>query len=248
MSVAPDGYVLERVGDQVVVRAPSGDVAIRYVMGIGLNYRLHAEEQGASIPERPVVFTKNPMSVILAGEPIEIPPICRDGSTGGPEQVDFEAELAVVIGRAARDVPRERALSHVLGYCCANDVSDRWWQKQGSGKQFCRGKSFDTFCPLGPIVVPADRVPDPQALGISCVVSGEIMQQASTEDMIFPVDELISELSRGTTLPAGTVILTGTPSGVGFARTPTRFLRAGDTVTVAIEGLGELTNPVRDVG
>ncbi|MEM9560003.1 MAG: fumarylacetoacetate hydrolase family protein [Planctomycetota bacterium] len=242
----PSGYELARTDEGVVVRVPRGDLAIRYIMGVGLNYRLHAEEQDAKLPERPVVFTKNPMSVILSGETIEIPPICRDVQTGGPEQVDFEAELAVVLDRPARDVPREHALDHVLGYCCANDVSARWWQKQGSGKQFCRGKSFDTFCPLGPVVVPADRVPDPQALGISCIVNGETMQSASTADMIFPVDQLISELSRGTTLPAGTVILTGTPSGVGMARNPQRFLREGDAVTIAVEGLGELTNPVRN--
>lgn len=245
MSQAPDGYRIERVDDAVVVRTTGGDVPIRYIMGIGLNYRLHAEEQGAAIPERPVVFAKNPMALALAGEPIKIPQICRDEATGGPEQVDFEAELGVILGTPARDVPRERALGHVLGYCCANDVSARWWQKQGSGKQFCRGKSFDTFCPIGPVVVPADRVPDPQTLGISCVVSGETMQEANTSDMIFHVAELISDLSRGTTLPAGTLILTGTPAGVGFARTPTRYLRNGDSVTIAIEGLGELTNPVR---
>src|SRR5690606_11640893 len=147
------------------------------------------------------------------GDPIVIPPICRDERYGG-DQVDFEAELAVVIGRAVKDATPERALEAVLGYACGNDVSARWWQKQGSGGQFCRGKSFDTFCPLGPELVPPEAVGDPQALRVRCRVNGVAMQDASTADMMFSVARLISDLSQGTTLAPGTVILTGTPSGV----------------------------------
>ncbi len=172
-----------------------------------------------------------------------IPGLCRDAATGG-EQVDYEAELAVVIGEACRDVPEPEALSHVLGYCCANDVSARWWQKEGAGGQFCRGKSFDTFCPLGPRLVLASEVGDPQALSIECRVNGEVRQRATTGDMIFPVAWLIAELSRGTTLAPGTVILTGTPSGVGFGRKPPLFLKDGDVVEVEIEKIGVLRNGV----
>lgn len=216
---------------------------IRHIVCIGRNYAEHAAEMGSAVPQRPMVFFKSPASVALHGDPIVVPRCCQDPATGG-EQVDFEAELAVVIGEAARDVSRERALGHVLGYCCGNDVSARWWQKTGSGGQFCRGKSFDTFCPLGPRVTPASEVPDPQALRIVCRVNGETMQDDSTAGMIFTVAELISELSKGTTLPAGTVVMTGSPPGVGFARSPQVFLKEGDRVEVEIERLGVLENHV----
>ncbi len=232
------------------VETGSGVVEIRYIIGIGRNYAEHASEQGADVPERPMVFTKNPAAVCLSGDDIVIPELCRDEATGGPAQVDFEAELAVIIGRAAKDVPESRAHEHVLGYACANDVSARWWQKKGSGGQFCRGKSFDTFCPVGPNLVPAADVPDVQDLGVVCRVNGETMQDGNTRDMIFPVATLIAELSRGTTLMPGTVILTGTPSGVGMARTPPVWLNAGDTVEIEIGGpgsaFGVLTNRVTD--
>ncbi|GJM18985.1 MAG: hypothetical protein DHS20C14_11980 [Phycisphaeraceae bacterium] len=219
---------------------------IRHVIGIGRNYAEHAGEMGGSVPERPMVFTKNPSAACLSGDEITIPALCRDNATGGPDQVDFEAELAVIIGRAAKDVPESRALEHVLGYCCANDVSARWWQKKGSGGQFCRGKSFDTFCPLGPRVVAPGEAGDVQSLSVVSRVNGEVMQDGNTRDMIFPVATLIAELSRGTTLASGTVILTGTPSGVGVARTPPVWLRAGDVVEVEIGGLGVLKNRVVD--
>ncbi len=229
----------------VAIERPDGSLLdVRHIIGIGRNYAKHASEMGADLPERPMVFFKSPASATIDGEPIRIPPLCIDPATGG-EQVDFEAELAVVIGSPARDVPIDEALSHVLGYCCANDVSARWWQKKGSGGQFCRGKSFDTFCPLGPELTPAEAIPDPQNLRIQCRVNGESMQDANTSAMIFPVAELISELSRGATLMPGTVLVTGSPSGVGFARSPQVFLRDGDTVEVEIEGLGVLKNPVR---
>jgi len=232
------------------VRTGAGpDVPIRHIIGIGRNYAEHAREQGLDAPDRPLVFTKNPASACLSGDEIVIPECCRE-----PEQVDFEGELAVVIGRAVKDVSEDEAADPstgvVLGYCVANDVSARWWQKQGSGGQFCRGKSFDTFCPLStPLAHPSEI--DPSALIVRTTVSGELMQVASTNAMIFPVPTLIAELSRGTTLLPGTVILTGTPSGVGMSRDPQRFLREGDTVEITIgtgdepAKVGRLTNAVR---
>lgn len=218
-------------------------LSITHIIGIGRNYAEHASEMGAAVPERPMYFTKNPASACLSGDPIVIPSLCRDPETGGPDQVDYEAELAVLIGTAARDVTEANALDHVLGACCANDVSARWWQKTGAGGQFCRGKSFDTFCPLGPTLVPLSEVGDLQNLTIACRVSGEQMQSSSTSLMIYSVAYLIAELSRATTLLPGTLILTGTPSGVGFGRKPPRYLRDGDTVEVEITGLGILRNP-----
>lgn len=217
---------------------------IRQIIGIGRNYADHATEQGANIPTRPMVFMKYAGSAILSGDEIVIPRACSDPATGG-EQVDYEAELAVIMARPARDVSVGSALEHVLGYCCANDVSARWWQKQGSEGQFTRGKSFDTFCPLGPWVTPREFVPDPQNLWIKCAVNGETRQNARTSQMMFPVATLIAELSRGLTLLPGTVILTGTPSGVGMSMKPTGFLKPGDEVVVEVEGLGALRNRVR---
>ncbi|HCA39970.1 MAG: fumarylacetoacetate hydrolase family protein [Phycisphaerales bacterium] len=207
---------------------------------IGRNYAAHAAEMQSAPPERPTVFMKNPASVIGPQDDIVIPPICHEH---GP-QVDFEGELAAIIGRDCRDVDESNALDFVFGWSVANDISARWWQKEGSGGQWIRGKSFDTFCPITP-PVPASSVSDPQNLQLETRLNGELMQQANTADMIFPVALLIAELSRGTTLLQGTVILTGTPSGVGAARTPPRFLREGDVVEVTIEGIGTLCNPVR---
>jgi 2-keto-4-pentenoate hydratase/2-oxohepta-3-ene-1,7-dioic acid hydratase in catechol pathway len=241
--MAQDGghIKIERRGAGIWFAAPGVEaIELRHIIGIGRNYAEHAKEQAADVPERPMVFTKNPMAACLSGEEIVVPRVCQDR-----EQVDWEAELAVVIGRATRDVPIESALSHVLGYTCANDVSARWWQKEGSGGQFCRGKSFDTFCPLGPVLAPAARLADPQGLGVRCRVNGETMQEGNTRDMIFSVARLVSDLSQGTTLLAGTVILTGTPSGVGMARKPPVWLRNGDRVEVEIDGIGVLANRVR---
>jgi 2-keto-4-pentenoate hydratase/2-oxohepta-3-ene-1,7-dioic acid hydratase in catechol pathway len=229
----------------VAIDSPSGLLPVGQILAIGRNYAEHAKEQAAAVPTRPMLFVKAPTSACLSGDAIVIPPICRDPQFGG-EQVDFEAELAVVIGTRGKDIPEADALSHVRGYCCANDVSARWWQKEGSGGQFCRGKSFDTFCPLGPRVTPAAEVPDPQALRVRCRVNGSTMQDDTTAGMIFPVAYLIAELSKGTTLLPGTVILTGTPGGVGMARKPPVWLRDGDTVEVEIDGLGVLRNPVRN--
>ncbi len=209
------------------------------VFCIGLNYRAHAAETGAALPEHPVVFMKPTTAVTAPGAAIRLPASCDSG----PE-VDYEAELAVLIGRAGRDIPPAEALSHVFGYTAANDVSARRWQKHGGGGQWVRGKSFDTFCPLGPELVTADEIPDPQALRLRCELNGTLMQDGHTGDMIFTVAELVSRLSRDTTLLPGTLILTGTPAGVGFTRQPPVFLAPGDRVSVTIEGIGQLSNPV----
>jgi 2-keto-4-pentenoate hydratase/2-oxohepta-3-ene-1,7-dioic acid hydratase in catechol pathway len=213
------------------------------VYGIGLNYRAHAAETGAAIPEHPVVFMKPTTAITDPGAPILLPRACEHG----PE-VDYEAELAVVIGRTARDVSVESALDHVYGYTCANDISARRWQKEGGAGQWIRGKSFDGFCPLGPLLVTRDEIPDPQALAVTCTLNGERVQTGHTSDMIFSIAELIAFLSRDTTLLPGTLIITGTPPGVGMARTPPRFLAAGDRVVIEIEGIGALENPVMAAG
>lgn len=211
------------------------------IIAIGKNYADHAAEMGAKAPENLVVFHKNPASICSATDDIVIPAICREH---GP-QVDYEGELAVIVGTAARDVSEANALKHVAGYAVANDVSARWWQREGSGGQFCRGKSFDTFCPMS-VPVPAHRVANPQALRVVTRLNGAVMQDASTEFMLHSVARIVSELSRGTTLLPATVILTGTPAGVGFGRTPKVFLKAGDVVEVEIAGVGSLRNAVRD--
>lgn len=231
---------LIRSSSGVAVHSASGRIVpLLHILGIGRNYAEHAREQGASVPDAPMVFSKNAAAACLSGDDIVVPRVCQDR-----EQVDFEGELAVVIGAAARDVRPAEALGFVLGYACANDVSARWWQKSGSGGQFFRGKSFDTFCPIGPEVVPAAEVPNPNALRLRTRVNGEVMQDASTGEMLFDVATLISDLSRGMTLLPGTVILTGTPSGVGMARTPPVWLKHGDTVEVEIEQIGTLSNRV----
>jgi len=208
---------------------------------IGLNYRAHAAETGAPIPDNPVVFMKPTTAVIGPGDPIRLPRACEHG----PE-VDYEAELAVVIGKTTRDVAVEHALDQVLGYTCACDVSARRWQKHGGGGQWIRGKGFDSFCPVGPALITADEIPDPQALKLACRINGRTMQQGSSADMIFSVAELIAFLSRDTTLLPGTLILTGTPPGVGFARRPPVFLADGDRVEVEIDAIGVLESPVVD--
>ncbi|MSR28187.1 MAG: FAA hydrolase family protein [Phycisphaerales bacterium] len=209
------------------------------IICIGRNYADHASEMGGTVPTRPVVFFKNPASIVPSGATIVIPTICREG---GP-QVDYEGELAVILGRDCLDIPESDALACVAGYAIANDVSARWWQNQGAGGQFSRGKSFDTFCPMTD-PVDASRVPDPQALRIVTRVNGEIRQDASTAKMIFSVSRLVSELSRATTLHSGTIILTGSPAGVGHARNPPVYLRDGDRVEVSIDPLGLLVNTV----
>ena len=211
------------------------------ILGIGLNYYEHAKETGKEVSEHPILFMKPTGALNHPGANIMLPSCSQQG----PE-VDFEAELAVVIGKAARNVPIESAMDYVLGYTCANDVSARRWQKHGGGGQWVRGKGFDSFCPLGPALVTAYEIPDPQNLRIRCLLNGEVMQDGNTGDMIFPVATLISELSRDMTLSPGTVILTGTPPGVGVARTPPVFLANGDVVSIEIEKIGQLVNIVTD--
>ncbi len=208
------------------------------IVGVARNYRDHAAERGGEVPEEPVLFLKAPSCVIGPEDEIRLPAASR--------QVDFEGELAVVIGRHARDVPAEQALEHVAGYCIANDVTARDFQNV-RGQHFI-GKSCDTFAPLGPVLVTADEVPDPQDLALRTTVSGEPMQSARTKEMVFPVAELLSFASRLLTLEPGDVVLTGTPAGVGAARKPPRFLRDGDLIEIAVERLGCLRSYVRSGG
>jgi 2-keto-4-pentenoate hydratase/2-oxohepta-3-ene-1,7-dioic acid hydratase in catechol pathway len=205
------------------------------IVCVGLNYRDHAEEQGVELPKAPLLFAKWPNALVGPGEPIVIP---RASS-----QVDYEAELGVVIGKQARHVSETDALDFVGGYICVNDVSAR--DLQFADGQWTRGKSPDTFCPVGPRVVPAEDIPDPQALAIRCLVNGEALQDSSTSNMIFSVAEIVAYISEVITLEPGDLIATGTPAGVGVFRKPQRLLQDGDEVTVEIEGLGSLTNPVR---
>jgi len=206
------------------------------IVAVGRNYADHAAEQGVATADDPILFTKYSSSVIAHGDDI----IWRAGDTA---QVDYEAELAVVIGTTARDVPIEQALEHVLGYTCLNDVSARDLQF-GDG-QWIRGKSLDTFCPMGPWLVTADEVPDPQALRIRCLVNGAVVQDASTAQMLHGVASLIAFCSRFFTLEPGDVIATGTPAGVGVFRKPPRFLADGDEVVIDIERIGALANRCR---
>jgi 2-keto-4-pentenoate hydratase/2-oxohepta-3-ene-1,7-dioic acid hydratase in catechol pathway len=210
------------------------------IICIGLNYRRHAQETGAKIPEYPVVFFKGINTLQHPGEAIWLPTHLKS------DEVDYECELAVVIGRAGKNISRENALEHVLGYTCCNDVSARDWQIKRGGGQWSRGKTFDTFSPLGPVLVTPDEIMNPNELKIRTVLNGEIMQDWNTNDMIFDVPALIEFLSGSTTLLPGTVILTGTPHGVGMAQKPPRWLKAGDNVTVEIEKIGALSNPVAD--
>jgi len=208
------------------------------IVCIGLNYRQHAKETGSKLPENPIVFTKSRQSVQNPHDPIIIPTVASD-----PPEVDYEVELAVVIGKQCKNVSEKDALTYVLGYTCANDVSARKWQSLRGGSQWVFGKSFDTFCPLGPVIVHAKNL-DPQAVSLKTTLNGKLVQNSSTSDMIFTVAKLISFLSQSTTLVPGTVILTGTPEGVGAARNPPLFLLPGDSVTIEIEKIGKLTNPV----
>ena len=222
-----------RAGADVSARAPVARPG--KVVCIGLNYRDHAEEAGLELPEVPILFPKFANSVIGPGEPIAIPPETT--------RADYEAELGVVIGRTAFRVNESDALSSVGGYTCMNDVSARELQNRTS--QWMLGKAIDTFLPCGPVLVTPDEIPDPQALAIRCEVNGRELQSSTTAQMLFGVAELIAFVSRTMTLEPGDLIATGTPPGVGFARKPPVYLQHGDEVTVEIERIGRLTNPVR---
>jgi 2-keto-4-pentenoate hydratase/2-oxohepta-3-ene-1,7-dioic acid hydratase in catechol pathway len=202
------------------------------IFAIGKNYQAHAREMGSQAPADPIIFLKATTSLLDPAEPIVLPSCSSE--------IDYEGELAVIIGRETRDVPVDKAMECVFGYTCANDVTARDWQRRLG--QWARAKSFDTFCPIGPWI--ETELPNPQALSLTTRVNGQVVQQANTSDMIFPIAQLISFLSQDLTLLAGTLILTGTPEGVGMGRTPPVWLKAGDQVSVSIEGVGELTNPV----
>jgi 2-keto-4-pentenoate hydratase/2-oxohepta-3-ene-1,7-dioic acid hydratase in catechol pathway len=210
------------------------------IMCIGLNYRKHADEGNKPHPDQPVLFFKLPSAVQNPNDPIVLPRALRS------DAVDYECELAVVIGKPCKNATKENALDFVAGYTCANDVSARDWQIKWGGGQWCRGKTFDTFAPLGPCLVTPEEIPNPNSLQIRTILNGEVMQDWNTNDMIFDVPTLIEFLSGSTTLQPGTVILTGTPHGVGAARTPPVYLKAGDVVQIEIESIGTLTNPVVD--
>jgi 2,4-diketo-3-deoxy-L-fuconate hydrolase len=204
------------------------------IVCVGLNYKDHAEEQGAELPAAPLLFAKFTTALIGPGDPIVIPSIVT--------KCDYEAELGVVIGTSVRNVSKENAVEAVAGYVVANDVSAR--DLQFADGQWTRGKSPDTFCPVGPLV-PAAEIADPHALGIRALLNGETVQDSTTANLIFGIDEVVSYVSRTSTLEQGDLILTGTPAGVGVFRNPPRLLQPGDEITIEIDGVGSITNPVR---
>ncbi len=216
------------------ILAPVPDPA--KIVCLGLNYRDHAAESGMDAPSEPILFSKYATALIGPGAPIVLP--------GSSREVDYEAELVVVVGRGGKDIAVDRAMGHVGGYAVGNDVSARDWQLGKPGKQWMAGKTFDTFAPVGPVVVTPDEVPDPHNLPIRLKLNGRTMQDSNTDQLIFRVDFAIAYLSRIFTLEPGDLIFTGTPPGVGMARKPPVWLGDGDSVEVTIEGLGTLTNPV----
>jgi 2-keto-4-pentenoate hydratase/2-oxohepta-3-ene-1,7-dioic acid hydratase in catechol pathway len=215
-------------------------VAPPMIWCVGQNYGAHAKEVGMGIPEFPVLFAKGVNSLQHPGEPIVLP------KGANSSEIDYEAELVVIIGKKCKDVPKEEALDCVAGYTCGNDVSSRDWQLKKGGTQWCRGKSFDTFAPLGPCLVTPDSIGNPGALQIKTILSGRTVQDGNTNDLIRDVSTLIEFISQSTTLLPGTAIFTGTPHGVGMARKPPLWLKDGDEISVTIENIGTLTNPVRN--
>jgi len=227
----------DEVADLAKLLAP---VDPEIILCIGMNYRFHAEESGSPVPKYPVLFIKGRNALQNPGDPIELPRKLMS------EEVDYECELAVVVGKECKNATAENALDYVLGYTCGNDVSARDWQRKKGGGQYCKGKGFDTFAPLGPRLITSDELDDPNALSIQTRVNGKTVQDWNTNDMIFNVREIIAFLSGSATLLPGTVILTGTPHGVGMARNPPLWLKPGDTVEVEIEKIGTLVNPVTE--
>ena len=209
----------------------------RAIICIGANYTAHIKEMGHELPKYPVVFMKNPAAALGHLEAIHIPQVCGD-------EVDYEGELALVIGKKCRNATPEKAMDYVLGYTAANDVSARLWQLEKGGSQWCRGKGFDNFAPLGAFLVTTDEITDPDNLAIETRLNGKTVQKDNTANMLFNVATLISFLSQDTTLLPGTVIFTGTPQGIGWACKPRRLLQRGDTITIEIEGIGQLSNTV----
>jgi len=210
------------------------------IICIGLNYADHAAESGMQPPAEPVVFNKFPTAARAHEQPIRLPHISRE--------VDYEAELVLVIGVGGRHIAQKNARGHIAAYCCGNDVSARDWQLRKPGGQWLLGKSFDTFAPFGPELVTADEVPNPDDLRVQLRRNGQVMQDSRTSQFIFPVDALVAYVSDVCTLSPGDLIFTGTPPGVGFARKPPVFLQGGDTLEVEIEQIGVLRNPVAAEG
>jgi 2-keto-4-pentenoate hydratase/2-oxohepta-3-ene-1,7-dioic acid hydratase in catechol pathway len=206
------------------------------IVCMGLNYRDHAAESGAPIPKEPILFSKYATTLVGHGQPIVLPPVSQE--------VDYEAELVVVVGKAGKNIKEQDAMGHVAGYTVGHDVSARDWQLKKDGKQWMVGKTFDTFAPIGPHLVTADEVPDPHALAIKLRLNGQTMQDSTTGQMIFTVGWTLAYLSQVFTLQPGDLIFTGTPPGVGFAKKPPLFLKPGDVAEVEIERLGVLRNPV----
>lgn len=239
--LAAGSAVRDRIGSGIGEPMPLSSVTLMApvprppkLICVGLNYRDHAKESGMEIPTVPTIFNKFPNTVIAPGEAIVLP----KNST----KPDYEAELAFVIGKGGRHIPAERWRDHVFGYTIMNDVSARDFQMATS--QWLMGKTFDTFAPMGPVLVSADEITDPHALDISLTINGEVLQHSNTRELIFRIPDLVAFLSSVVTLEPGDVVSTGTPSGVGFVRKPPRFLQPGDDVVVRIEGIGELRNPV----
>ena len=220
--------------DKVQYHAPVADP--RKIVCVGLNYKDHAAESGSPIPKEPILFSKFPTALIGHGETIVLPKVSQE--------VDYEAELVIVVGKQGRHLTSSNALEHVAGYAVGHDVSARDWQLKKDGKQWMVGKTFDTFAPIGPVLVTKDEVPNPHSLPIRLRLNGQVMQNSNTSQMIFSVGELLVYLSQVFTLEPGDLIFTGTPPGVGVARKPPVFLKDGDVVEVEIEGLGLLRNPV----
>ena len=207
------------------------------ILALGINYKKHGDETAMSYPEQPILFLKATSSIVGQEGPIVLP-------AAGPDCVDYESELAVIIGRKAKNIKPDEVIDYIMGYTCANDVSARDWQFDKQKGQWARGKSFDTFCPLGPWIVTKEEIADPDDLGIRAILNGQVVQDSRTSQMIFHIREIVSNLSQSMTLLSGTVILTGTPEGVGFTRQPPLFLKEGDVVSVEIEKIGTLTNKV----
>lgn len=235
-------HALSGTGRRVTVDSLLSPWVPTDILCIGLNYRKHAEESKSPIPQNPMLFIKSGNALNHPQQPIAIPRLSK--------VIDYEGELAIVIGRDAKHVSRGRALDYVLGYTIANDISARDWQRDKAlgGGQFARGKSFDGFCPIGPCIVSADEIANPNDLKLITRLNGQVMQSETTADMIFDVPDLIASLSSTMTIRAGSILLTGTPSGVGFARIPPVWLKKGDRIEVEILPIGLLSNPVIDEG
>lgn len=234
---SPDKVTLgEYSVDAKSVKLQSPVTGPEKIICVGLNYRGHCEEQNLTPPVRPMFFSKFASALTGPNDPVIAHEISRE--------IDWEVEMAVVIGKGGKKIPQEKAYDHVFGYCVAQDISARDWQKVLNNKQFLIGKSMDTFCPLGPALVHKSLVADPHKLTIQCSVNGVQKQKGNTDELVFRIDDLIHRVSQGITLKAGDVILTGTPGGVGMHRNPPEFLKAGDVIVSEIEGLGQLVNPV----